>query len=244
VFDKILIANRGEIALRVIRACKEMGIATVAVHSTADADAMHDQFKAVAAYERQLQDELARKTEPMMRERMGQMENNCGVLATALQVRERATEQRGEDHLNLALLPDGLRAGTQWGPRLLGYALYLDEYQLQSLDRVQQLLRDLLAFMLFLPTFPAGPLETYQGFYGKRSTEFDAALFNAGLRRIVIGYFKKLFVEDLVMTLYFGPYVNRVLRPGFGFESAHPLQASAFCVIAPLPARMSSAIAR
>ena len=41
MFDKILIANRGEIALRVVRACREMGIASVAVHSTADADAMH-----------------------------------------------------------------------------------------------------------------------------------------------------------------------------------------------------------
>ena len=41
MFDKILIANRGEIALRVHRACKEMGIATVAVHSEADATAMH-----------------------------------------------------------------------------------------------------------------------------------------------------------------------------------------------------------
>ena len=41
MFDKILIANRGEIALRVIRACREMGIGSVAVHSTADADAMH-----------------------------------------------------------------------------------------------------------------------------------------------------------------------------------------------------------
>ena len=41
MFEKVLIANRGEIALRVHRACKEMGIATVAVHSTADADAMH-----------------------------------------------------------------------------------------------------------------------------------------------------------------------------------------------------------
>jgi acetyl-CoA carboxylase, biotin carboxylase subunit len=41
MFDKILIANRGEIALRIERACKELGVATVAVHSTADADAMH-----------------------------------------------------------------------------------------------------------------------------------------------------------------------------------------------------------
>ncbi|RJE84835.1 acetyl-CoA carboxylase biotin carboxylase subunit [Paracoccus onubensis] len=41
MFDKLLIANRGEIALRVIRACREMGIASVAVHSTADEDAMH-----------------------------------------------------------------------------------------------------------------------------------------------------------------------------------------------------------
>ena len=41
MFQKILIANRGEIALRVLRACKELGIQTVVVHSTADADAMH-----------------------------------------------------------------------------------------------------------------------------------------------------------------------------------------------------------
>ncbi|MFO1075045.1 MAG: acetyl-CoA carboxylase biotin carboxylase subunit [Geminicoccaceae bacterium] len=41
MFEKILIANRGEVALRILRACREMGIATVAVHSTADASAMH-----------------------------------------------------------------------------------------------------------------------------------------------------------------------------------------------------------
>ena len=39
MFDKILIANRGEIALRVLRACQEMGVKTVTVHSQADAEA-------------------------------------------------------------------------------------------------------------------------------------------------------------------------------------------------------------
>jgi acetyl-CoA carboxylase biotin carboxylase subunit len=44
LFNKILIANRGEIALRIIRACKELGIKTVAIHSTADAESLHVRF--------------------------------------------------------------------------------------------------------------------------------------------------------------------------------------------------------
>ena len=44
MFSKVLIANRGDVALRVLRACKELNIKTVAIHSTADNDSIHVRF--------------------------------------------------------------------------------------------------------------------------------------------------------------------------------------------------------
>ena len=76
----------------------------------------------------------------------------------------------------------------------------------------------LVAFVMWIPTFPAGPLETYQGFYEKRSYAFDRQLFYFGLRRIALGYFKKVFVVDFVFTIFFKGIFDavKVAHPDWG----------------------------
>ena len=101
--------------------------------------------------------------------------------------------------------------------------------QARGVLKENSLLR-LAAFVCFLPTFAAGPIETYQGFYGKRSTSFDRELFYQGLRRIVVGYFKKVFVVDFFFSIYLAPYARSVLVPGWHFTTVQPLQATYFCV--------------
>src|SRR5450756_48782 len=106
------------------------------------------------------------------------------------------------------LMPLGI---SYFGFRLLQYVFDC----LRGVIEENSLLR-LAAFVMFIPTFPAGPLETYQGFYEKRSYSFDPQLFYKGLRRIALGYFKKVFVVDLVFVrAYFDLSAYTDLAIGF-----------------------------
>ncbi len=87
------------------------------------------------------------------------------------------------------------------------------------------------AFMMFMPTFPAGPLETYQGFYGKRSVGFDRDLFYRGLRRIALGYFKKVFVVDFLFVVLFDDMLRTVGRTAFGPGDVEIWWPIAFCAV-------------
>lgn len=89
----------------------------------------------------------------------------------------------------------------------------------------------LAAFIMFLPTFPAGPLETYQGFYGKRSATFDRELFSVGLRRIAVGYFKKVFIVDFVFAIAFGDLLSTVGRPGFELDDLGAFAGWAYVIV-------------
>ena len=145
----------------------------------------------------------------------------------------------------LALGKYGQRmVGTLWGTdnwvwlRIampLGVSYFVFRLLQYVFDQVRGVLVEnslvrLLAFILFLPTFPAGPLETFQGFYGKRSTHFDPDLFYRGLRRIVLGYFKKVFVVDFVFAIYLAPKATLPLQADWHFSSLQPLQATAFVI--------------
>jgi alginate O-acetyltransferase complex protein AlgI len=89
----------------------------------------------------------------------------------------------------------------------------------------------LAAFVMFIPTFPAGPLETYQGFYEKRSYSFDRQLFYKGLRRIALGYFKKVFVVDFVFAIFFTKIITTVADPEFRASQLGPWWPLAYCIL-------------
>jgi alginate O-acetyltransferase complex protein AlgI len=89
----------------------------------------------------------------------------------------------------------------------------------------------LAAFMMFIPTFPAGPLETYQGFYEKRTPGFVRQEFYYGLRRIAVGYFKKVFVVDFLFSIFFGKIVTTIGKTDFDPGDVSTWWPIAYCVI-------------
>jgi alginate O-acetyltransferase complex protein AlgI len=89
----------------------------------------------------------------------------------------------------------------------------------------------LAAFVMWIPTFPAGPLETYQGFYEKRSLTFDRRLVYEGLRRIALGYFKKVFVVDFFIATFFANITGTVGKPFFSAADTTWWWPLAYCII-------------
>ena len=119
----------------------------------------------------------------------------------------------------------------------LGVSYFVFRLLQYVFDHVRGVLTDnsylhLVTFLFFLPTYPAGPLETYQGFYGKRSLDFDRLLFYKGIRRIALGYFYKVFVVDFFFRLAFGPLMTSVNRRGYHPNSAGPLKPMGFAIVA------------
>ena len=89
----------------------------------------------------------------------------------------------------------------------------------------------LAAFIMWIPTFPAGPLETYQGFYEKRTIGFDRQEFYYGLRRIALGYFKKVFVVDFLFSIFFGKIITTIGKTDFNPHDVGWWWPVAYCII-------------
>jgi len=90
----------------------------------------------------------------------------------------------------------------------------------------------LAAFVMFIPTFPAGPIETYQGFYSKRSLGFDRGLFYTGLRRIALGYFKKIFVVNLLFDSQFVGNLFAAVNSRYSWSDVHSIWSMLYVISA------------
>ena len=118
----------------------------------------------------------------------------------------------------------------------LGISYFVFRLMQYVFDHLRGVLTDnnwlrLAAFVMWMPTFPAGPIETYQGFYEKASRTFDRQLFYEGLRRIAMGYFKKVFVVDFLIVIFFGDILTTVGRAGFAAAEINPWYPLAYCII-------------
>ena len=64
---------------------------------------------------------------------------------------------------------------------------------------------ELMTFLFFIPILPAGPIETFQGFVGKKRESFEPHFFTEGIKRIILGYFKKIVLVDYVIKSTIAP---------------------------------------
>ena len=117
----------------------------------------------------------------------------------------------------------------------LGISYFVFRLLQYSFDQIRGILTDrsfvrFLTFLVFTPTLPAGPLETYQGFYGKQSRSFSRQLFYSSLQRIPLGYFKKFFLVDFLILRLFDDFIHGMLH-GFPVQEMHPLAPLGFVIL-------------
>ncbi len=122
-----------------------------------------------------------------------------------------------------------------WTERVILMPLGLSYFVFKSIQLLLECYRgtlkqvtfeEMLTFLSFFPTLPAGPLETYRGFYDKQSVNFDGELFNQGIRRAVWGFFKKLVILELLFSEMFDGKIAFIAEHG-----AHGLKAVAFSAL-------------
>lgn len=139
----------------------------------------------------------------------------CGKYGTQL-----ATALWGGDRFSaMLIMPLGI---SYFAFRVVQYAI--DQARGERLDTAPQ---RVLLYLFFLPTFPAGPLETLQGFYKKRCDAFPRELVVQSLYRILLGYFKKVVIVDLLFVAAFGGLYDLPLSTG----AVHPLAPWGFVVV-------------
>ncbi len=124
----------------------------------------------------------------------------------------------------------------RWGLAPLGISYFVFRLIQYGADRYRGTIPEaswsqLMAFLFFFPALPAGPIDTYQNFYGRRCVRWDAALAAAGARRLVLGYFKKLFLVNWLFDYALGDLTTGFLaNPVLEVARSHPASPLFFVV--------------
>ncbi len=119
----------------------------------------------------------------------------------------------------------------------LGISYFIFRLLQYAADRYRGTLTDtswprLMAFLFFFPALPAGPIDTFQNFYGQRNPQWDWDRAAQGLRRILTGYFKKLFLVSWLFEYAFGDFTRDFLsQPSLALATYPPASPLAFVIL-------------